>query len=162
MTKLMIDMYFTRLDVHRPVFIRSEFVSTLDALYDGHAVQHDPGYVCGLYLVLALGTMCELNKKAVDINEGPDGSSDITKLLPKGWPEHDEFFERALAVKPDLRVTISSLQALVLLQWYLYTEVMNSPLHRVTTNIFLTATRSFTLASGGKPCPPRHRVGVAS
>lgn len=123
MVKRITDMYFTQLDYHRPVFIRADFEGTLDALYDGQAVQHDPGYVCGLYLVLALGTMCELNRKAVDVKDGPEGTSDILKLLPKNWPEHEEFFERALAVKPDLRVTISSLQALVLLQWYLYTEV---------------------------------------
>ncbi|KAI9066113.1 hypothetical protein FKP32DRAFT_1589993 [Trametes sanguinea] len=43
--------------------------------------------------------------------------------MPPDWPEHEEFFQFALAVKPDLRVTVSSLQALILLHWYLYTEV---------------------------------------
>jgi hypothetical protein len=43
--------------------------------------------------------------------------------MPSEWPEHEDFFQRALAVKPELRVTISSLQALILLHWYLYTEV---------------------------------------
>lgn len=47
-----------------------------------------------------------------------DGTS-----LPVSWPAHDEFFARALGVKPDLRVTLSSLQALILLHWYLYCEV---------------------------------------
>ena len=45
------------------------------------------------------------------------------KLMPLDWPHHEDFFEMALAVKPELKVTISSLQALILLHWYLYTEV---------------------------------------
>jgi hypothetical protein len=43
--------------------------------------------------------------------------------MPSDWPTHDEFFARALSIKPDLRVSVSSLQALILLHWYLYTEV---------------------------------------
>jgi hypothetical protein len=120
MTKRIVDIYFTRLDVHRPTFIRRDFETTLDRLYDEVPVQHDPGYVCSLYLVLALGTMCDLNRA---LSETSASSSNLKKLHPPGWPEHVEFFERALAIKPDLRVTLSSLQALILLHWYLYTEV---------------------------------------
>lgn len=120
-----VNAYFGRLNFHRPVFSRHSFDQKLAALYDGQAGQHDPGIVCSVYLVLALGTLSELNhrvhgmeKEGVSVN----GSSPKT-LLPAEWPGHEEFFSRALAVKPELRVTVSSLQALILLHWYLYTEV---------------------------------------
>lgn len=125
------EVYFTRLNHHRPVFVREDFEKILNDLYDGHTVSHDPGYICSLYLVLALGTLSELNHRAIksDVDNKGDvhmehlGSAVAKRLMPHDWPEHDEFFERALSVKPDLRVTISSLQALILLHWYLYTEV---------------------------------------
>jgi len=60
---------------------------------------------------------------SMDQQEGKESPRAAKNLMPEDWPEHEEFFERALAVKPDLRVTLSSLQALILLQWYLYTEV---------------------------------------
>jgi len=130
MVKDIIEIYFTRLNHHRPVFERKDFEKVLDDLYEGRTVSHDPGYVCSLYLVLALGTLSELNHRAVkmDTKDGAETGAHIgpilaKKLMPPDWPEHDEFFDRALSVKPDLRVTISSLQALILLQWYLYTEV---------------------------------------
>lgn len=124
MVKRIIDIYFTRLNHHRPVFTRPDFEKTLDNIYDGNHVQDDPGFVCSLYLVLALGTLSELNHRASESAEGSHISQAmIKKLMPSDWPEHDEFLDRALSVKPDLRVTISSLQALILLQWYLYTEV---------------------------------------
>ena len=122
-----LDNYFERLNFHRPVFTRASFEQRLSALYDGQVVQHDPGYVCSVYLVLALGTLSELNHRAHE-KEGQGVPISATptnprNLMPSDWPTHEEFFERALAVKPDLRVTVSSLQALILLQWYLYTEV---------------------------------------
>lgn len=120
MTKRMVDVYFTRLDYHRPTFNRRDFENTLERLYENQHVQHDPGFVCSFYLVLALGTMCDLNRA---LSETTGGTMNMMKLHPQGWPEHVEFFERALAIKPDLRVTLSSLQALILLHWYLYTEV---------------------------------------
>ncbi|KAF9466465.1 hypothetical protein BDZ94DRAFT_1212491 [Collybia nuda] len=129
MIQHIVDGYFVRLNLHRPVFERKDFEKILNDLYDGHTVSHDPGYICSVYLVLALGTLSELNHRAVkaDVENKADllghlGSSVAKKLMPHDWPEHDEFFERALSVKPDLRVTISSLQALILLHWYLYTE----------------------------------------
>lgn len=123
MAKRIVDVYFTRLDYHRPTFNRRDFESTLDRLYDNQHVPHDPGYVCSLYLVLALGTMCDLNRA---LSDSTGNTMNLKKLHPPGWPEHVEFFERALAIKPDLRVTLSSLQALILLHWYLYTEVKSS------------------------------------
>ncbi|OJA16721.1 hypothetical protein AZE42_12355 [Rhizopogon vesiculosus] len=69
-----------------------------------------------------------------------DSPINTKKLLPTVWPEHDEFFERALAVKPHLRVTISSLQSLILLQWYIYTP------------------RSIPLALGWESCSPLNRT----
>lgn len=127
MVNRIVDVYFSHLNIHRPVFFRSDFESRLNSLYDMDNIQHDPGYVCSMYFILALGTLSELNHKAtlVDNSLKSPGDSPIStkKLLPNKWPEHYEFFERALAVKPHLRVTITSLQALILLQWYLYTEV---------------------------------------
>jgi hypothetical protein len=130
MVQHVVDGYFERLNVHRPVFLRKDFEKILNDLYDGLAVSHDPGYLCSVYLVLALGTLSELNHRAVSKEmehksdvPGPFVPSIAQKLMPHDWPEHDEFMDRALAVKPDLRVTISSLQALILLHWYLYTEV---------------------------------------
>lgn len=124
MVKHVVHVYFKQLNHHRPILNRGEFEEVLDGLYDGHPVTHDPGFVCSLYLVLALGTMSELNKLAGNPKEeNGHGSSSSKKLPNPGWPEHMELFQRALAVKPDLRVTISSLQALILLHFYLYTEV---------------------------------------
>jgi len=124
MVKRIIEIYFVRLNHHRPVFSRPEFEKTLDDIYDGHHIQDDPGFVCSLYLVFALGTLSELNHRASENGEGSQISPTVVKkLMPSDWPEHDEFLDRALSVKPDLRVTVSSLQALILLQWYLYTEV---------------------------------------
>lgn len=126
LTKI-VDVYFTRLNSHRPIFFRSDVDTHLNALYDGKNVQHDPGFVCSMYLILALGTLSELNHKASVIDGGPKAPSDspilTKKLLSVDWPEYYDFFERALVFKPHLRVTVSSLQALILLHWYLYTEV---------------------------------------
>lgn len=130
MVQTVVDRYFNCLNVHRPVFLRKDFEKILNDLYDGLAVTHDPGYLCSVYLVLALGTLSELNHRAVksELDHKGDvlgtlGPSMAKKLMSEDWPEHDEFMDRALAVKPDLRVTMSSLQALILLHWYLYTEV---------------------------------------
>ncbi|TDL25488.1 hypothetical protein BD410DRAFT_784479 [Rickenella mellea] len=136
MVKRIVHVYFTRLNYHRPVYNRVDFEQKLDALYDGLRVLHDPGYVCSLYLILALGTMCDLNKTAGDVKDEPSGSpTSFKKVLPMDWPEHGEFVERALAVKPDLRVTVSSLQALILLQWYLYTERQGRTLWRLVGSL---------------------------
>ncbi|TEB09752.1 hypothetical protein FA13DRAFT_1058471 [Coprinellus micaceus] len=129
MTTHVVDTYFTHLNLHRPVFERNEFGKILNEYYDGTAAAYDPGHICSVYLILALGTLSDLNHRAVRAeleNKGEViehlGPEMAKKLMPPTWPQHDEFFERALAVKPDLRVTISSLQALILLHWYLYTE----------------------------------------
>jgi hypothetical protein len=124
MVKRIVDIYFTRLNYHRPVFVHKDFLMELDNMYDGRAIQHDPGFVCSLYLILGLGTLSELNLRVTQSGERSHISPAMAKkFMPSEWPEHDEFLERALTVKPDLRVTISSLQALILLHWYLYTEV---------------------------------------
>lgn len=129
MVNKILEVYFTRLNHHRPVFIRSSFEKNLDALYKGTAA-HDPGFVCSVYLVLALGTLSELNHRVSGAEK--DGhafgsGAALKKFMPPDWPSQDEFFDLALAVKPELRVTISSLQALILLHWYLYTEVCSHP-----------------------------------
>lgn len=124
MVDRVVDVYFSHLNCHRPVFPRDEFKVTLDALYTAN-VHHDPGFICSVYIILALGTLSDMNHHAcsLDAQEGKESPRAAKNLMPADWPEHDEFFDRALAVKPDLRVTVSSLQALILLQWYLYTEV---------------------------------------
>lgn len=140
-----VDVYFRNLEFARPIFIRREFIASLRALYrlvgggppisyqeaiEGEdppidersnnfanylpTVHDDPGFLCSVYLVFALGTLSETNHLMHDDPEAP---------IPTDWPSHVLFFNLALRIKPDLRVTISSLQALILLHWYLYTEV---------------------------------------
>ncbi|KAJ7104305.1 fungal-specific transcription factor domain-containing protein [Mycena belliarum] len=144
MVTAIVDVYFTRLNIHRPVFSRRDFDRALDDLYAGQIPaaaeanpQHDPGFLCSFYLVLALGTLSDLNNRSVHhpIDDSATQELLVKKLMPPDWPEHDEFFERALSVKPDLRVTISSLQALILLHWYLYTERQGRTLWRLVGSL---------------------------
>ncbi|KAJ6577220.1 fungal-specific transcription factor domain-containing protein [Mycena capillaripes] len=143
MVKAIADVYFSRLNFHRPVFARRDFDKTLDDLYAGQMhsdappTQHDPGFLCSFYLVLALGTLSDLNGRSIhhQIDDSPTQQLLVKKLMPPDWPEHDEFFERALSVKPDLRVTISSLQALILLHWYLYIERQGRTLWRLVGSL---------------------------
>ncbi|TFY56393.1 hypothetical protein EVG20_g8937, partial [Dentipellis fragilis] len=143
MVRRILDIYFDRLNFHRPVFLRNEFEMTLDQLYAGQAPQHDPGFICSVYLVLALGTLSELNHRASGLDKeskatkvgGTAPHVNVKRLMPPEWPEHEEFFQRALAVKPELRVTVSSLQALILLQWYLYTERQGRTLWRLVGSL---------------------------
>ncbi|EKM57818.1 uncharacterized protein PHACADRAFT_251684 [Phanerochaete carnosa HHB-10118-sp] len=137
MVNKILDVYFARLNFHRPVFTRGSFEKSLDALYKGTAA-HDPGFVCSVYLVLALGTLSELNHRVSGAEKDgqPFGSgAAMKKLMPPDWPCQEEFFDLALAVKPDLRVTISSLQALILLHWYLYTERQGRTLWRLVGSL---------------------------
>lgn len=141
MLKAIVDVYFSRLNIHRPVYSRKEFDKITNDMYDQTTYVHDPGHICGVYLVLALGTLSEINHRAVDADI--ENKSDVNKtigsiakdLMPPDWPTHDEFFERALAVKPDLRVSVSSLQALILLHWYLYTERQGRTLWRLVGSL---------------------------
>ncbi|KAF9474668.1 hypothetical protein BDN70DRAFT_959558 [Pholiota conissans] len=129
-----IDVYFQRLNIHRPVYARKEFDKILNDFYEGTTSIYDPGHVCSLYLILGLGTLSELNHLAANQlseKDGLLGSAVAKKLMPAGWPSHDEFFERALVIKPDLLVSITSLQALILLHWYLYIERQGRTLWRL-------------------------------
>ncbi|KAJ6607367.1 fungal-specific transcription factor domain-containing protein [Mycena sp. CBHHK59/15] len=144
MVNAIVEVYFSRLNIHRPVFARRDFNKAMDDLYTGQMggsaetnPQHDPGFLCSLYLVLALGTLSDLNNRSVHhpMDDSPTQQLLVKKLMPADWPEHDEFFERALSVKPDLRVTISSLQALILLHWYLYTERQGRTLWRLVGSL---------------------------
>lgn len=146
-----VNVYFERLNYHRPVFMRPEFDQKLNALYNNHSavVQHDPGFICSMYLILALGSMAEMNHiLGAKGQDGkmlpPDKEVSPQRLMPKDWPDHEALFERALAVKPDLRVTISSLQALILLHWYLYTEVS------ACLNVLTTKSRVLTFLNSAK------------
>ena len=124
---IILEAYFSRLNFHRPVLLRHEFERTLNQLYEGQPVSDDPGFVCSAYLVFALGTLSEINHRVSQHENSAQPAAsvgpDLKVLMPSDWPDHDEFFQFALKVKPDLRVTVSSLQALILLHWYLYTEV---------------------------------------
>ncbi|KDQ20570.1 hypothetical protein BOTBODRAFT_50643 [Botryobasidium botryosum FD-172 SS1] len=137
MTDHIVGCYFSRLNRHRPVFSRDEFTEMLDALYDAvqgipntkyPSIQDDSGFLCSFYLVLALGTLSEDNCRFHNVDVA-------TMKKSQGWPSHDEFFDHALAVKPDLRVTLSSLQALILMHWYLYTERHGRTLWRLVGNL---------------------------
>jgi hypothetical protein len=109
-------MYFKRLNFHRPIFEKNDFKRRFDALYSSDAVtMHDPGFICSAYLVLALATLSELHQP-------PSKEANIADLKAD-WPTHEDLLSRALVIKPELRVTMSSLQALLLLHWYLYSEV---------------------------------------
>ncbi|EIW84129.1 hypothetical protein CONPUDRAFT_135691 [Coniophora puteana RWD-64-598 SS2] len=137
-----VDNYFTRLNIHRPLFFREDFERRLKAVYDGEAGSYDPGFICSMYLILALGTLSELNHRACAISpekdkSEPDDSSPIIarKTLGPDWPDHEELFDRALVVKPALRVSLSSLQALILLHWYLYTERQGRSLWRLVGSL---------------------------
>ncbi|KAF9523552.1 fungal-specific transcription factor domain-containing protein [Crepidotus variabilis] len=135
--KYIVEGYFARLNIHRPVYARKDFDKIFNDLYDGTGHVLDPGHLCSVYLILALGTLSELNHRAVNANLDAEkdqflGSSVAKKLMPHEWPTHTEFFERALGVKPDLRVSITSLQALILLHWLLYTERQGRTLWRLT------------------------------
>ncbi|KIJ52649.1 hypothetical protein M422DRAFT_26218 [Sphaerobolus stellatus SS14] len=136
MVNRIVDVYFSRLNIHRPVFSRDTFKADLDALYGG-AGSNDPGFICSVYIILALGTLSEMNHRAcsMDAQEGKESPRAAKNLMPEDWPEHEEFFERALACKPELRVTVSSLQALILLQWYLYTERQGRSLWRLVGSL---------------------------
>ena len=126
MAKQVVDAYFERLNPHRPIFLRHEFERTLEELYDGKAQHHDPGYLCSMYLIFGLGTLSELNHRVFErdgARHNPDQIPPVKELMGTGWPKYEEFLDCALLVKPDLRVTVSSLQALTLLHWSLYTEV---------------------------------------
>ncbi|PPQ65266.1 hypothetical protein CVT26_000225 [Gymnopilus dilepis] len=134
-----VDVYFKHLNPHRPVYARKDFEKILNDLYDGVTPVHDPGHLCSIYLVFALGTLSELNQRAgankMSTEKDQFLGSAVSKKLMPNWPVHDEFWERALAIKPDLRVSISSLQALILLHWYLYIERQGRTLWRLVGNL---------------------------
>lgn len=43
---------------------RAQVLSTLNALYDGQTSQHNSGFVCSVYLLLALDTLSKLNHRS--------------------------------------------------------------------------------------------------
>ncbi|KAH9158935.1 hypothetical protein EDB89DRAFT_2118334 [Lactarius sanguifluus] len=126
MVQHIVHIYFERLSFHWPVFLRHEFEVTLAQLYAGELQQHDSGFLCSVYLIFALGTLSELNHRMYGLdreakNKATSGTLSLANvnvktLMPPDWPDHEDFFQRALSIKPELR-------ALILLHWYLYTEV---------------------------------------
>ncbi|KAF8150568.1 fungal-specific transcription factor domain-containing protein, partial [Crassisporium funariophilum] len=162
MANHIVEVYFSRLNFHRPVFSRQDFDKILSDLYEGVTPIHDPGHIFSIYIIFGLGTLSELNHRAVkaDLENKAEvlqhlGSAVAKKLMPPDWPEHNEFFERALAVKPDLRVSISSLQALILLHWYLYTERQGRTLWRLAGSLVRLAVE---LGLHHDPTPQFHPI----
>ncbi|KAF9790408.1 fungal-specific transcription factor domain-containing protein [Thelephora terrestris] len=138
MVTQVVDAYFKRLNPHRPIFLRRDFERTLEELYEGKAQHHDPGFLCSMYLIFGLGTLSELNHRVFQrdvARQNDDQIPPVKELMGNGWPKHEEFFDCALLVKPDLRVTVSSLQALILLHWYLYTERQGRTLWRLVGSL---------------------------
>jgi hypothetical protein len=156
--KQIIEVYFNRLNYNRPALDQVDFERDLNALYDGEITsRHDQGFICMLYLVLALGTLNDINHRAMDT---PASSPTMKKtLMPEGWPEHGEFFEWGLFYKPEIQATTSALQALILLHWYLYTEVWIKYIQNFTpVSHFDLATRAFALAFSGSTCSSCYRA----
>ena len=69
-------------------------------------------------------------------------SGDQPLPVPPTWPQYDEFFLRAMDTRPDWRMTLSSLQAAVLLHWYLYTDV------RMLDSMLLLSSLTFYQGQG--------------
>lgn len=119
-----VNVYFTRLNYNRPALDRADFERDLNMLYDGEiTIRHDQGFICTAYLVLALGTLNDVNRRANNADNLATSPTVRKKLMPEGWPEYGEFFEWGLFYKPEIQATVSALQALILFHWYLYTEV---------------------------------------
>ncbi|PFH46648.1 hypothetical protein AMATHDRAFT_94955, partial [Amanita thiersii Skay4041] len=120
-----VDIFFERLNIHRPVLSRQEFDEIVAKVYEGRGC--NPGQFCGVYLVLALGLLSERNHRAWTTSDGAsfgldDGSGGLLGVSP-GWPSHEVFFEGAPSIKPDFRASVSGLQTLILFHWYMTTEV---------------------------------------
>lgn len=123
-----LTVYFTELNPHRPIFDEAEVREKVDVLYasissvaeerDGVAasrypdVAEDGGFLCCVYLIFALGSLCIQNRRMHN-----------SEHVEESWPSPEEFYDYALALKPELQNTVSTLQALLILHWYLYTEV---------------------------------------
>ncbi|KAF9520914.1 hypothetical protein BS47DRAFT_1378679 [Hydnum rufescens UP504] len=118
--------YFDDLNPHRPVFIREEFIAMVDSLYDSLE-----------------------DEKAAAISPNTrhavPGKSELqTRFAPRvqnlwDWPHPETFYEYAISLKPDLPNSITTLQAFILLHWYLYIEQHGRGLWRVVGNLIRLA-----------------------
>jgi hypothetical protein len=151
-TEYVIETYFKYLNIHRPVFTRTAFLDQVNQLYANNTA-NDPGFLCSFYLILALGTLYIVSQEQQDSS---------APLFGNGWPVYRDFFSLALNVEQNLRITTSSIQALILLHWYLYTEVGNQPISILSYLIFLfwsfLAPRSCSLETGRHPYPALRRA----
>lgn len=77
-----------------------------------HDIAEDSGFLCCIYLIFALGTLDVQNRRAQQ-----------AQRIEESWPTHEQFYNHALGLKPDLQNSISTLQALSAFHWYLFTEV---------------------------------------
>lgn len=126
--------YFTELNPYHPIFEEADFREKLDFLYAATSsdpvvrnqaleegggetgkfkgVVDDSGFIASVYLVFSLGTLSILNTRLAN-----------AETVEEVWPSHDEFYEHAIACRPEFQNTITTLQTLLALHWYLYTEV---------------------------------------
>lgn len=129
-----LTVYFAEFNPYRPIFDEIDMREKIDFLYavsspdpdiraramaDGATegskfkdVVDDSGFLCSVYLVLAMGTLAILNKRI-----------QLSETVHEVWPSHEELYDHALGLRPDLQNSITTLQALCALHWYLYTEV---------------------------------------
>ncbi|KAF7972051.1 hypothetical protein HWV62_19191 [Athelia sp. TMB] len=151
-----VQIYFGHLNYNRPALDQADFERSLNELYDGHiTTRHNQGFICTMYLVLALGTLNDSNRRANKLPEGQ--TSPAMPLMPDGWPNHSEFFEWGLFYKPEIQATISALQALILLHWYLYIE-RQRPL-MISAWISAIGCECTKCSLQSLSCPERRRLG---
>lgn len=131
-----LTVYFTELNVYRPIFDEVELREKIDVLYATVApeaelrqtvatskypdIAEDAGFLASVYLALALGSLCVENRRRHE-----------AKQVEENWPSPEEFYDYALALKPYLRNTLPTLQALLALHWYLYVEHRGQGLWRL-------------------------------
>ncbi|KAH9012866.1 hypothetical protein EDB85DRAFT_2222046 [Lactarius pseudohatsudake] len=89
--------------------------------------QHDPGFLCSVYLIFTLSTLSELNHCAYGLDrEAKNKATAGGTPSPRPSCHLTGTITRTSSSVPSpssvLRVTICSLQAFILLHWYLYTE----------------------------------------
>ncbi|KAF8317098.1 hypothetical protein DL93DRAFT_2154390 [Clavulina sp. PMI_390] len=140
----MLTQYFQNLNPYRPIVDEVEFYAKLEVLYSSISpdaavrasvasskyadVVEDSGFLCTVYLLYALGTLHVYHMR---IHEG-DSSQAIAEPT---WPTSEEFYDSALALKPELQNTVSTLQALLVLYWYLFTENHGKDTWRLVGNL---------------------------
>ena len=132
--------YFTDLSPYRPIFNETDVHEKIDVLYSSissnadvragiassrhHDVTDDSGFLCCVYRIFALGTLSVENRRICQ-----------AERVEENWLSHEEFYDLALALKPDLQNSISTLQARLILHWYLFIKRHGKALWRLVGNM---------------------------